>query len=170
MRLISQLKFDEKLLIYMLSVFLLGCSPEGKTPKAIEISDRLKGDFEVGEIYPVRNVIKREDGILCMLSPYQEMIANHEQDESINKFIVKSGYKGREGYWALLVYSKEEGEIISFKRSSELDNSGGLPIVRKPKRDSDVTFMENDCVNIKNGVFFKELNENRVSIMIGEIK
>lgn len=106
--------------ICIAALSLQGCFPR-RSPQMIE-RNVFENSLKVGQVLPLRNLVKIPAGRVCVLYPYQNRVPEKFTESSrVNDYLRSSKYMGDEGHWSLLIVEPNKISISRFARSERLD-------------------------------------------------
>ena len=106
--------------ICIAALSLQGCFPR-RSPQMIE-RNVFETSLKVGQVLPLRNLVKIPAGRVCVLYPYQNRVPEKFTESSrVNDYLRSSKYMGDEGHWSLLIVEPNKISISRFARSERLD-------------------------------------------------
>ena len=160
--------------ICIAALSLQGCFPR-RSPQMIE-RNVFENSLKVGQVLPLRSLVKIPAGRVCVLYPYHDSVPNNFMESArINDYLRSSKYMGDEGHWSLLIVEPYKISISRFARSEDLDilPFSKIHLVSRAKLPNN--FEEPlDCVPLDAALATKivanEKFENRIYLVFGEMK
>lgn len=147
-------------------LLLIGCA--GAT-SAEPISKRAIAAIPIGESRRVADLAISDFVRVCGLYPYQERLhAGARDGDRVNAYLSYIGYSADEGHWALVFISDDAIELVSFKRSEQLDilAEGELRSPKAPKLPPG--FLPVDCAVRERTALSKVAFRDRIYVVLGE--
>ncbi len=152
----------------MLLVSVSGCD-SNDYGQLIE-KNQLQNELKVGQALRLNRLLKTSDGVICILYPYQEYVAQKApQSARINAYLKASGYVADESHWAFVVVESEKVHLSKFKRSGKLD-AVSYAIQPEHKAKLPPGFAPVNCASLAHAVLTKIESHNQIFLIMGEMK
>jgi len=167
----------QALLLGYLSIFALslqGCFPR-RSPQMIE-RNVFENTLKIGQILPLRNLVKVPHGLVCVLYPYQDRVAeNSKESARVNAYLRSLDYMGEEVSWSLLIVEPSRISISRFRRSPRLDILLWSRIHDESSARLPNNFVESlDCFSLASAAVTKidgdKSSSGRIYLVFGEMK
>jgi len=152
---------------------LQGCTSR-RSPQIIE-RNVFENTLKIGQIIPLRNLVKVPHGLVCVLYPYQDRVAeNSKESARVNAYLRSLDYMGEEVSWSLLIVEPSKISISRFRTSQHLDI---LPFSKigdtSRARVANGIAEPSDCFSLEAAVVTKivaDKLDNSVYLVFGEMK
>jgi hypothetical protein len=153
---------------------LQGCFSR-RSPQMIE-RNVFENTLKIGQILPLRNLVKVPHGLACVLYPYQDRVAeNSKESARVNAYLRSLDYMGEEVSWSLLIVEPSRISISRFSTSPRLDILLWSRIHNESSAKLPNTFVEAlDCFSLEVAAVTKidgdKSSSGRIYLVFGEMK
>ena len=160
--------------ICIAALSLQGCFPR-RSPQMIE-RNVFENSLKVGQVLPLRNLVKVPHGLVCVLYPYQDRVAeNSKESARVNAYLRSLGYMGEEVSWSLLIVEPSKISISRFRASQHLDILLWSRIHDESSAKLPSNFVEPlDCFSLEAAAVTKidgdKSSSDRIYLVFGEMK
>ena len=77
-----------------------------------------ENSLQIGQILPLRNLVKVPHGLVCVLYPYQDRVAENSRESArVNAYLRSLDYVGEEVSWSLLIVEPSKISLSRFDNS-----------------------------------------------------
>ena len=160
--------------ICIAALSLHGCFSR-RSPQMIE-RNVFENTLKIGQILPLRNLVKVSHGLVCVLHPYQDRVAeNSRESAQVNAYLRSLDYVGEEVSWSLLIVEPSKISISRFRRSQHLDILLWSRIHDESSVKLPNNFVESlDCFSLTSAAVTKidgdKSSSGRIYLVFGEMK
>lgn len=154
---------------WMLFAPMLGC--ESRERQKMMSESVLREKIKVGDVARVGDILKKSNGTVCVLYPYQLSVSESvPHSAQINAHLKATNYVADESHWSLVFIENDTITVSTFKRSEKLDILATHEIRPVHKENIPQGFEPMNCAPMALAGIAKIDVQNRIYLILGKIK
>ena len=145
---------------------LLSMAAVSRAPEIME--EPSLRSIPVGKATPVSDLTTFDAALICILYPYETHVdPNVALAERINAYLDGAKYTADEGHWSIVLAGKETIELVTFRRSRQLDILAKHEISTVVADMLPEHFSPKDCANGAKSALTKIEYRDRTYVVLG---